>query len=92
MVGAESIPCKATLDFLEGENALLWYQNSYGEQVVCESGSKLDRADLAIALFDARETGVLPGDVKEVTLPGGEVFAIDADYGQDAKYGDGGWI
>ena len=66
---------------------MLMYRNNYGEPIICrvkENGA-FDKADLAIALFDARETGQIEGDVQEVELPNGETFIIDADHGQDAK-------
>ena len=69
------------------EDRMLMYRNNYGEPIICrvkENGA-FDKADLAIALFDARETGQIEGDVQEVELPNGETFIIDADHGQDAK-------
>ena len=41
--------------------------------------SAKDRGNLAVCLFDARETGELPGDVQEVELPDGSTFAIDTE-------------
>tara|TARA_A100001037_G_C14679019_1_gene426483 strand:+ start:101 stop:478 length:378 start_codon:yes stop_codon:yes gene_type:complete len=57
--------------------------NRYGEPFSCDwEDGKFNRAELAVALFDARETGLMV-DVPEVVLPDGEVFVIDRDYGQD---------
>lgn len=72
---------------------MLFYRNHYGEPVLCDvaKDGSFDKADLAIALFDARETGQIEGDVKEVQTPDGETFAIDSDHGQDAKLGPVTW-
>lgn len=74
------------------EDRLLFYRNGYGEPVLCDvsQDGSFDKADLAIALFDARETGQIE-DVREVLTPDGETFVIDADYGQDAKLGPVTW-
>ncbi len=57
-----------------------------GEPFSCDwRDGNPDMAHLAIALFDARETGAMV-DVSEVTLPDGRTFVIDADYGQDDYY------
>jgi len=63
----------------------LGYKNGWGEWEDCiYKDGKFDKADLAIALFDAREMEIIP-HVDSVELPNGETFYIDADYGQDAK-------
>ena len=63
----------------------LGYKNGWGEWADCiYKDGEFDKADLAIALFDAREMEIIP-HVDSVELPNGETFYIDADYGQDAK-------
>tara|TARA_R100000808_G_scaffold142_1_gene1022 strand:+ start:1117 stop:1494 length:378 start_codon:yes stop_codon:yes gene_type:complete len=55
----------------------------YDEPFTCDwEDGKFNRAYLAVALFDARETGLMV-DVPEVVLPDGEIFVIDQDHGQD---------
>ena len=74
-------------DLWKVKDGLLGYRDGEGGYVLCrikENGS-FDKANLAIALFDARETGQIEGDVKEVLTPNGETFVIDSDYGQDDK-------
>ena len=75
------------------EDRMLFYRNDYGEPVLCDvsKDGSFDKADLAIALFDARETGQIEGDVREVLTPDGETFVIDSDHGQDAKLGPVTW-
>ena len=69
----------------EGEDPLLMYYSKYGEPDTIywkdshRWNGELDKAGLAEALFDARETGKIP-DVREVELPDGETFVIDFDY------------
>lgn len=36
-----------------------------------------DASDLRSALYDARETGCIPADTKDVLLPDGTVFEIE---------------
>tara|TARA_R110002050_G_scaffold261986_1_gene402183 strand:- start:196 stop:642 length:447 start_codon:yes stop_codon:yes gene_type:complete len=63
----------------------LGYKNGWGEYQSCTwKGGEFDEGDLAIALFDAREMGIIQ-HTERVTLPNGESFTIDADYGQDEK-------
>lgn len=38
---------------------------------------KPNEENLRSALYDARETGVIPGDTTEVELPDGTIFQID---------------
>ena len=72
----------------EGEDVLLMYYSKYGEPntIGWPRGwkGKLDKAGLAEALFDARETGTIP-HVREVELPDGETFVIDFDYKKEKE-------
>jgi len=67
-------------DLYELEPQLLGHTYGGGFTTIKESDIK--PADLAIALFSARETGQMR-DVKEVQLPNGDTFIIDMDHGQD---------
>jgi len=90
-VRAEDIHNPEVTEWLgEGEPALLHYTNKFGEPFTVTYKDGLDakgEADLAISLYDARETGTIP-DVREVELPDGEVFVIDDDHGQEARLKD----
>jgi hypothetical protein len=90
-VAAEDIHSPEVTEWLgEGESALLHYTNKFGEPFTVTYKDGLGdngKADLAISLFDARETGTIP-DVREVELPDGEVFVIDEDHGQEARLKD----
>lgn len=48
------------------------------EDIITVRWPEYDPKDLAITLFDARETGQIPSDTTSVLLPDGTEFEIDA--------------
>lgn len=70
-------------------DVMLMTTNSYGEPSTV-NWPKYDENTLRLALFDARETGVIP-HVSHAILPNGEEFEIDGEMHDDSESPEGYW-
>ena len=70
-------------------DVMLMTRNRYGEPSDVE-WPKYDDNTLRMALFDARETGVIP-HISHVILPDGEEFEIDGEMHDNSESPEGHW-